>query len=181
MLAIYLSLIDGGDNKALFTEFHRRYEKKLYAVALHILHSPALAEEAVSEAFLRVANHFEKFLEIFQKSREEIGPWAVTIVKNISLDILKKENRSGALPEEWDAPTPEDLEDQAGYRALVALIRALPEEYREILELKFVGEWTDADIAKKTGLSEGAVAMRVSRGRAVLIEKLREAGYDNER
>jgi len=100
VLGVCLLLIDGEEEKELFREFYWRYEKKLYAVALNILHSPALAEEAESEAFLRVAQHFEKFLNIYRKSRQEIGPWAVTIVKNISLDMLEKEKRYGALPEE---------------------------------------------------------------------------------
>ena len=76
MLMLYLSLLEGDDNKALFTAFYCRYERKLYAVARNILHSPALAEEAVHEAFFRVINHFEEFKIIFQKTvtKSDAGP-----------------------------------------------------------------------------------------------------------
>ena len=57
------------------------------------------------------------------------------------------------------------------------LIRALPEQYRTILELKFLWEWTDRAIAQAVGLSVDAVSARVSRGRKLLQQKLREAGY----
>lgn len=180
MLAVYLSMIERDDNKQLFETFYFRYEKKLYAVALNILKRPALAEEAVSETFLRVARHFEKFLEIYHRDRREIAPWAVTIVKNISLDILEKEDRTELLPEYWDAPGREDAESLDGYGRLVELIRFMPEGYRRVLERKFVLEWTNREIARQLGLTEAAVEKRVERGRALLIEKLKEEGYSFE-
>lgn len=181
MLEICLLLIDGENEKALFREFYGRYEKKLYAVALNILHSPSLAEEAESEAFLRVARHFETFLKIYRKNRQEIEPWAVTIVKNISLDLLEKEKRYEALPEDWDKPGAEKVEQQSEYLRLVELIRAMPEQYRRILELKFVEEQTGREIARRLGLSVAAVEKRVSRGRELLMEKLKEEGYGDGR
>lgn len=178
MLAVYLSMIEGDRERALFVAFYEAYRAKLYYVALAIVHSPALAEEAVQEAFLRIANHFEDYLKIYQKGRDEIRRWAVRIVKNVSLDILKKENRGAPLPEHWDEATPEDVESQSGYRALVALVSTLPGSYRAVMELKFLWEWSDQRIARRLGLSEGAVKMRISRGRALLIEKLKEEGYE---
>ena len=76
MLMFYLSLLEGDDNKALFTAFYTRYRARLYAVALNILKDPALAEDAVHEAFLRVINHFEEFKIIFQKTvtKSDAGP-----------------------------------------------------------------------------------------------------------
>lgn len=180
MLMFYLSLIEGDEEKALFTKFYYRYERKLYAVALNILKNPNLAEDAVHDAFERIARHFEKFLELYQNRCNEISPWAVTIVKNISLDILEKENRSGALPEDWDAPAPEDTEREDGYRRLVGLIRSMPKGYRQILELKFVCEWSTKEIATHLGLKESAVKQRVSRGRELLLKKLKEEGYEHE-
>lgn len=178
MLEICLLLIDGENEKALFREFYGRYEKKLYAVALNILHSPSLAEEAESEAFLRVAQHFETFLKIYRKNRQEIEPWAVTIVKNISIDILRKRGRETLFPEDWDAPAPGGVEAETAYGRLVALTRSMPESYRAVLEMKFVLEMKDKEIGAALGLSAGAVSQRVSRGRKLLIEKLREEGYD---
>lgn len=181
MLALYLTLIQGDDQKALFTEFYEAYKGRLYSVALCILHSPALAEEAVQDACLRIINgHFEKFLDIFQNRRKEIEPWAVTITKNISLNKLTRESRSNPLPEKWDAPAAENTERADGYRRLVALIRSMPESYRRALELKFVCECSDQEIANDLDINLGAAQQRIRRGRALLIEKLKEEGYDCE-
>lgn len=180
MLMVSLSMIEGDAEKALFTQFYSRYERRLYAVALKILKNPSLAEDAVYDAFERIARHFETFLKIYQNQCNEIGPWAVTIVKNISLDLLRKETRGGALPDEWDAPAPEDTERVDSYRRLVGLIRSMPESYRRVLELKFVCEWTTKEIAGHLGLKESAVKQRVSRGRELLLKKLKEEGYEHE-
>ena len=178
MLAICLSMLDEQSDKELFTTFFTKYETRLYHVALHILRDPALAEDAAQEAFLRVAKHFAAFKKIFEKDRQEIGPWAVTIAKNISIDILRKRGRETLFPEDWDAPAPGGVEAETAYGRLVALIRSMPESYRAVLEMKFVLEMKDKEIGAALGLSADAVSQRVSRGRKLLIEKLREEGYD---
>ena len=62
-------------------------------------------------------------------------------------------------------------------RCLVELIRAMPENYRRILELRFLAEWSHADIARELNMSVGAVKTRLSRGRQMLIQRMREEGY----
>lgn len=172
-----LALLGEETDRALFLEFHRRYEGKLYTVALNILNSPPLAEEAVQDAMLNIVRHFEEFKKIFEKNRYEIAPWCVTIVKHAALQILRRERRSENLDENWDTAAPEDVEQESAYHRLVALIRAMPEQYREVLELKFVLEWSNREIAKALGLTEGAVGMRIQRGRALLIQRLEQEGY----
>ena len=59
----------------------------------------------------------------------------------------------------------------------MAIIREMPEDYRRILELRFVAEWSLAEIAQATGMTEGAVKTRIFRGRKLLMEQLRREGY----
>ncbi len=80
-----------------------------------------------------------------------------------------------ALPEDWDPPAQEDRQDEYDY--LVSLIRSLPENYRRVLELKLVEEQTNKEIARRLGLSESAVAVRVLRGRNLLKVRLEKEGY----
>ena len=80
-----------------------------------------------------------------------------------------------AFPEDWDPPAPEDRQDEYDY--LVSLIRALPEGYRRILELKCVEEQTNREIARRLHITESTVSMRVLRGRAMLKERLEKESY----
>ena len=180
MLMFYLSLLPQ-EHHALFTTFYPRYRNNCYTVAFYMLKNAPQAEDAVSIAMLKVIDHFEDFLKIYEKSCEEIGPWVVTIVKNTALDLLKKEGRNVPMDEDWDAPGPADTEKAAEYRRLVELIRSMPETYRQVLELKLVEERSTGEIAHATGLSETAVNSRFLRGRALLREKLRDEGYEYER
>ena len=63
----------------------------------------------------------------------------------------------------------------------MALVDSMPETYREVLTLRFVLEWSSKEIARTLGLSVGAVNTRISRGRAMLIQRLKEEGYDYDR
>ena len=60
---------------------------------------------------------------------------------------------------------------------LVSLVRALPEGYRRVLELKLVEEQSNQEIARRLGLNESTVATRIQRGKAMLRERLKKEGY----
>lgn len=46
-----------------------------------------------------------------------------------------------------------------------------------MLELRFVAEWSLAEIAQAMGLTESAVKTRVFRGRKMLLKSLQKEGY----
>ena len=58
------------------------------------------------------------------------------------------------------------------------LIRSMPETYRETLVLRYILEWSSADIAKALDITVSAVDARISRGRDKLIKILRREGYE---
>ena len=57
------------------------------------------------------------------------------------------------------------------------LIRSLPEAYRRVLELKFVEEETNQEIARRLGLKESTVSTKVQRGRRLLLDAMEQEGY----
>ena len=73
------------------------------------------------------------------------------------------------------APAPTDSAGEYAY--LVSLVRALPEGYRRVLELKLVEEQSNQEIARRLGLNESTVATRIQRGKAMLRERLKKEGY----
>ena len=60
MLQIYLAIIDDENDKSRFEELYERYAKLMHYVAKEILSDDRLAEEAVQEAFFRIARNFHK-------------------------------------------------------------------------------------------------------------------------
>jgi RNA polymerase sigma-70 factor, ECF subfamily len=54
----------------------------------------------------------------------------------------------------------------------MALIRTLPETYRETLMLRFVEGMTGPEIAERTGLTPASVRVNLHRGMKLLREKM---------
>ena len=175
MLAICLAMLETEQDQRRFTQLFGAHEKKIYAVALRILGDPTRAEDAAQQTWLQLAQNWDRVSALPWKETEG---YTVTVAKNCALDILRAERRTTAFPEDWDPPAREDRQEEYDY--LVSLIRALPENYRRILELKFVEEQTNREIARRLGLSESAVGVRVMRGRAMLKERLEKEGYTYE-
>ena len=170
MLVTLLALVsDEQDRRALF-ELYSQYQNAMLRVARRYFpDDPASAEDVVQGAWLWVVEHFSRICEIPCKKR---GAYLAIIVKNQSLTLLRKRRE---LPlDETLTKDGVDFDDSA---SVVDIIRAMPETYRAALEMRFVEERTTKEIAAALGLSEGAVNTRISRGRALLAERLRREGY----
>ncbi|WP_300819026.1 RNA polymerase sigma factor [uncultured Oscillibacter sp.] len=172
MLAICLAMLETEQDQRRFTRLFEAHEKKIYGVALHILGNHTQAEDAAQQTWLKLVQNWDRVSAL---PWEETEGYTVTVAKNCAMDILRTERRTVAFPEDWDPPAPEDHQDEYDY--LVSLIRALPESYRRILELKCVEEESNQEIARRMDLKESAVSMRVLRGRKMLREQLEKEGY----
>ena len=170
MLTMLLSMLsDEEDRKALY-ELYTQYQDAMLRVARRYFPTdPASADDAVQNAWLRAIDNFSKIFEIPCKKR---GAYLVIIVKNEALTLLRKYGRELPLGELLTEIGTED--DSA---SIVDVIRSMSETYRAVLEMRLVEERTTREIAKALGLSERAVDTRISRGRALLAEKLRKEGY----
>lgn len=171
MLPLLLAALETEEDKARFLQFYERHKTGLFRDALALLPDRALAEEAAQEAWAKCAQHADTFFALDPPGRL---PWLRVVLRHTAWDIRRKEARHQPLPEDWDAPAPAE----GRVDGIMAVIRAMPETYRQVLELKFVLEWTDRAIARHLGLSVTAVSTRVSRGRKLLQERLIEEGYE---
>ncbi len=60
---------------------------------------------------------------------------------------------------------------------MLALIRTLPNAYRETLVLRLVEGLTGPEISERTGMTPGSVRVNLSRGMAQLRPLLRKEGW----
>lgn len=172
MLAIYLAMLETEADQRRFTRLYEVYEKTVYAVALRVLGDPTRAEDAAQQTWLKLVQNWDRVSAL---PWGETEGYTVTVAKNCALDILRAEQKTVAFPEDWDPPAQEERQEEYDY--LVSLIRSLPENYRRILELKLVEEQTNREIARRLGMNESTVAVRVMRGRTMLKERLEKEGY----
>jgi len=165
----------GIDFELLFEKYRRLLLHKAY----EILRDYGLAEDAVSEAFIRIYKNTDK-LDRIDSSRTI--SFLVTIVKNTALTLLAK--RKGESPFD-DSIAAEndgfDLEGSVLSKAvtedMLELVGGLKEELRAPFLLKYAHDLSHREIADLLKISENNVTVRIHRAKKKLAELFREAGY----
>jgi RNA polymerase sigma-70 factor (ECF subfamily) len=73
-----------GDAQAA-TTFVRRYQARVYGLALTIVRTPALAEEVAQEAFVRAW----RFAGAYDPRRGAVANWLLSITRNAAIDAVR--------------------------------------------------------------------------------------------
>src|SRR5487761_2273665 len=79
-----LSGIAVGDVQAVLI-FIRRYQRRLFGLALGIVGDPGTAEDVSQEAFVRIFRH----ASVFDARRGSVSAWALTITRNLAIDAVR--------------------------------------------------------------------------------------------
>ena len=180
---ILLMMVDTPEEKRKFVILYENYRYLMLKVAVDILHDYQLAEDAVQEAFVRVAKHMEN---VGQPEETATKRYLITITKHVAIDLYRRRNRLQSreiymdeLPEENGQLTymaPEEENGQLTYMApeedhgVLDILKNLPPKYRDIFLLKYSAHLENREIARICGLREGTIRQRIARGKR-LIEK----------
>lgn len=172
-------MIDTEEDKSKFEVLYEKYKNLMYAKAKEILKDTYLAEDAVNEAFMKIADNIDKIGEADSK---ETKNYIMVINKNTALDVYRKRKRDTRLEmpgfdeEKEDAYIINEGKDLSDIlcteNQVLKVIRELPEKYKEVFLLKYVNNLGNAQIAKSLNISEEAVRQRISRGRNIIEKKL---------
>lgn len=172
MLTYLLTLIDNEDDRKRFQSIYNQHHIPMEKAALRILTEQKDAEDAMQNAWVQVIKHFEKIPEI---PCDQLLYWLISIVKNECLMLLRKKRKTVPL-DDWDEPTVA-ADSNLNYKELVSLFAKLPETYRAALEMKFLLQYTDREIAQHLRISETAVSSRIHRGRSLLRQLVEKEGF----
>lgn len=158
--------------EAALTALVDQYSATLYRVAFSVLRSPADAEDAVQEAFLRVLRHRHMLPEV-----RDQRVWLIRIVWNVVLD---RKRRAKTRPETDDVAelarvlpsnglSAEQIAAAAQHHAQVlACVEKLPAKERQVLLLSAFEELTSVEIASVLGITESSVRSRLFRARNLM-------------
>ena len=179
MLPVFLTLIDEPNDNEKFDQIYSEYRNKMYYKALSMLRNPALAEEAVQESLLKIAENISK---ISLKNRSQTASFIVIIVRNTCLNMLKSERDNEK--DELDDKMPDISMDvlgkimsNSGYDFLVQAVDQLESIYSDVLMLKAVMGYSCEEISKLLGIPRKTVDTRIYRAKKLLKERL-ETQYE---
>lgn len=170
---IYLLVLEAEKDREYFRIIYEENYLKMYHIALGYLKQPAEAENAVHEAFLALAEKFQKYSHL--NGREMMG-FCVSIVKNKSIDIIRRskhysedELESLDLRQNDETANPESvLLNEETKQMIEKALEKVSEVFRETLVLKYVYELNNKEIARIQGVSVKTVTMRIYRGKQQL-------------
>jgi RNA polymerase sigma-70 factor (ECF subfamily) len=155
----------------------RRFQGRVYGMALHYLRNREEARDLAQEVFVRVYQQLGTF------EGGEFQPWILRVARNSCIDRLR---RIRARPPLQDVPV-DDWIELAGEaaspevesalserkRLLHRALGAVAEKHREILILKEIEGLKLEEIAEMLGLPLGTIKSRSNRARLELAECVR--------
>jgi RNA polymerase sigma-70 factor (ECF subfamily) len=168
-----LQRIQAGDEEALVA-LHTQYANLVYSVAYRVLNEPMAAEEITQDTFMRLWNKSYSF----DPEKGRFITWLLTVTRRLAIDQLRqrqrREPKTGTLfidedPNLWETMLSTDGNDLR--RTLVSVLRELPTEQRELIELVYFYGMTHSDIAETLSMPLGTVKTRIRLG----MQKLRLA------
>lgn len=181
MISSILSILKSDEERNVLAELYDTYSDRFYAIAYSKIHNRDDAEDAVLEAFSRIATNPESFFRIEAHKRLA---YVDVIVRNIAIDMFRHSIRTETISdEELDAYASDiSVEDIAigeiSKQALTDFIRSMPENKKSALILRIMYEHSTAEIAHALGISETAARKRLSDA-GKMIREFVEKGKKN--
>ena len=152
LIADYLS----GDEKS-FEILMNRHMSRVYNFVYRLVPKNVDVDDIVSETFFKVWKNLKKF-----RAGENFTTWLFTIARNTAYDKLRK-HRDTAFSDfnnedgenfientfaDTEPLAPEILERAENEKIVEKLLEQIPANYREVLLLRYVNEFTFDDIGK---------------------------------
>ncbi|WP_287881663.1 RNA polymerase sigma factor [Agathobacter sp.] len=132
---------------------------KLYRIAYPYFNSESMAVDMVDEAIYRA---YIKRRQL--KNEAYMETWLIRILMNLCMSKYKKFKRQTGIEELPESATYADYENLP----LKDAINRLPEQYRQLIILKYFGGYTVAEIGKMLEIPQGTVATRMRKALSLL-------------
>lgn len=164
-----------GDRGAALA-FVRRYQRRVYGLALTIVGDEGRAEDVAQEAFVRAW----RSAPTYDTRRGSVATWLLTITRNLAIDSLRVERVRPAdcspiidLSLPAADPAPEDVAGHGDEMARVsAAVSRLPAEQRRALVLAAMYGRTAREISELDGIPLGTAKTRIRTAVLRLREEL---------
>lgn len=170
-MMIYLQMIDSPEDRSKFEQIYMEYRSMMFHMANRILTNEQDAEDAVHEAFLKIAENIEKIGQ--PKCPKTLG-YIVTIVENKSIDLYRK--ATATKSSSWTMRCKvfrlfmkEKTPWQPG-------ILKLPARYREVILLRYHQGYSVKEVAAMLGISHAAASKLDQRAKNRLKELYEKEG-----
>ncbi len=165
----------GNDNA--FRYLVAKHQRLVLHIVGRVVKQQEDVEDICQEVFLKVFRKLEKF-----RGESRLSTWIATIAYNTSISHIRRYERKSELPADADDRIMQGnsdnwqltkmVEKEEAKKVLLEMIEKLPVQYRTVLTLFHLEEFSYKEVEEITGMPEGTIKSYLSRARKLLKEKL---------
>jgi RNA polymerase sigma-70 factor, ECF subfamily len=171
-----------GDSDA-FSFLYERNVTRIYNYIYYRIGSDVDAEDITSRVFYRAFGHINTYVD----KGVPFSAWLYRIAHNLIANWHRDSHRRKEVPLDDQPEIPQRLdlpeksvEKNQEVELLLSGIRRLTPDRQQLLILKFVEDYSNAEIANIMGKSEGAIKSLYHRALIALREEMKRIGYQIE-
>jgi RNA polymerase sigma-70 factor, ECF subfamily len=162
-----------------FSDFYREHLRDVYNYTYYRTGNHHDAEDLTTQTFLQAYRHFERALR--EANGRPLRPWLIRIAHNLAANYYRDRSRKPTSTlDDAEVGQPHDTEDLVVGRedavAVLEGVRALPEDRREALIMRFALGMDNREIARALGRTDGATKVLIHRAIKQLEQELEEKG-----
>src|SRR5205807_1732608 len=172
-------------DRVRFEEEALALSDQVFRVARHLAGSRDEAEDLVQETYARAFRSWRSF-----QPGTNLRAWLLRILTNLNIDRGRRQQRAPqTLPLETDAgdyflynkleaqlpdenPDEERVLERLSQDSIVEALAEVPHDFRDVIVLVDIGEFSYADAAQILDIPMGTVMSRLHRGRRILKKNL---------
>jgi RNA polymerase sigma-70 factor (ECF subfamily) len=165
-------------NQKAFRSIVERVHPTAYAVVRGVLGNSDEVDDVLQNVYVKVYRALGGF-----RGESRLSTWVYQIARNEAINAARRRRPEGPAVEDVALPAGEGSDPEAAYgrrelgERMEAALAGLEDNYRMVLELRYMGERSYEEIAEAMGLPIGTVKTYIYRGKAQLRKVLsRRAG-----
>jgi RNA polymerase sigma-70 factor (ECF subfamily) len=166
----------------------RARDDQVYRVARHLASSREDADELMQETYARAFRSWRSFTP-----GTNMRAWLLRILTNLNIDRGRRQQRApqmqpleandyflyDKLAENGDGVSDEDqVVERLSQDDIVTALSVVPHDFRDVLVLVDLGDFSYADAAQILDIPVGTVMSRLHRGRRILKRELAESALE---
>jgi RNA polymerase sigma-70 factor (ECF subfamily) len=177
-------------DRVRFEEDALALSDQVYRVARHLVGSREEAEDLMQETYARAFRSWRSFTP-----GTNLRAWLLRILTNLNIDRGRRLQRQpdqqpleegdyflyNKLEETTDGPTDEErVVQRLSQNDVVNALSEVPHDFRDVVVLVDIGDFTYADAAQILSIPVGTVMSRLHRGRRILKQAMAESAVGSE-
>ncbi len=183
-------LAEEARDRVRFEEQALELSDQVYRVARRLANSREEAEDLVQDTYARAFRSWQQF-----QPGTNLRAWLLRILTNLNIDRGRRVQRTpeqtpleegdyylynrleSTMPDE--NPDEERVLERLSQNAVVEALAEVPHDFRDVLVLVDIGEFSYAEAAQILDIPVGTVMSRLHRGRRILKQQLAERTVTN--